>query len=206
MTADNIIKKFELYVDDATELSSDQELELLNKIYRQVWADRPWEFAKKGYSGVINGNNIALPTDFAYIYENGNYTNNQERGLVNNSAQKLVYVNDSPKILVNWSDRNQYDGRDGYCWIDYANDKLYFSITQSGTVTYDYIFFPEDLKIDDEPLFPAMFHDILYHGMASEDYVIQQFDKAKSYATENQSKYNDWLERMAMWNSNLLNN
>ena len=206
MTADNIIKKFELYVDDATELLSDQELDLLNKIYRQVWTDRPWEFAKAGFSGTINGTNIDLPDDFAYIYENANYTNNQSRGLVNNSAQKIVYVNDSPKILVNWSDRKQYTGRDGYCWVDIPNGKLYFGVSVNGNVTYDYIFFPEELDLNDEPLFPAMFHDVLYHGMASEDYIIQQFDKAKSYATENQSKYDSWLEKMAMWNQNLLNN
>jgi hypothetical protein len=40
--------------------------------------------------------------------------------------------------------------------------------------------------------------------MAVDDYAIQQFDKAKSYAGENQMKADDWLERMQIWNANLV--
>ena len=72
--AQTIIKRFELYVDDGTELSTSEELDLLNKIYREVWTDRPWESSKKPFSGVINGTTINLPDDFAYICENARYT------------------------------------------------------------------------------------------------------------------------------------
>lgn len=191
-TARDIIKKFEAYVDDTTELSTASELDLLNKIYRQVWTDRPWEFAKKEFSGLISGTEIDLPSDFSYIYSKDPQNNDE-----------LVYVDDKPVMLVGWSDRKQYEGKIGYCWVDIPNNKLCFSTPQNGTVKYDYIFFPPDLGLDDTPLFPAAFHDVLYHGMASEDYIIQQFDKAKSYSAENMALYNQWLTKMALWNANL---
>jgi hypothetical protein len=39
--------------------------------------------------------------------------------------------------------------------------------------------------------------------MATEDYIIQQSDKAKSYAPENQSQADKWLSKMRYWNANL---
>ena len=206
MDAQKIITRFELYVDDGTELSTSEELDLLNKIYREVWTDRPWEFSKKPFSGTINGTTITLPTDFAYICENARYTDMAQNNYVRNSVPKIVWVGDKYYRLINWSDRKQYENQDGVCWIDLVNNKLTFPISVSGTVEYDYVFFPDDLAIDDEPLFPAMFHDVIYHGMASDDYMIQQFDKAKSYAAENRNKYNEWLDKMAMWNMNLICN
>lgn len=47
MLASEIIAKFELYVDDSTELSTQEELDLLNKVYQKVADDRPWEILKK---------------------------------------------------------------------------------------------------------------------------------------------------------------
>ena len=204
--AQKIITRFELYVDDGTELSTSEELDLLNKIYREVWTDRPWEFSKKGFSGAINGTTISLPTDFAYVCENARYTDMSRSNYIRKSTPKVIWVGDRYYQLINWSDRKQYEEQDGVCWIDLVNNNLTFPVSVSGTVEYDYVFFPADLAIDDEPLFPAMFHDVLYHGMASDDYMIQQFDKAKSYAAENRNKYNDWLEKMAMWNMNLICN
>lgn len=204
--AQKIITRFELYVDDGTELSTSEELDLLNKIYREVWTDRPWEFSKKPFSGAINGTTISLPTDFAYVCENARYTDMSRSNYIRKSTPKVIWVGDRYYQLINWSDRKQYESQDGVCWIDLVNNNLTFPVSVSGTVEYDYVFFPADLAIDDEPLFPAMFHDVLYHGMASDDYMIQQFDKAKSYAAENRNKYNDWLEKMAMWNMNLICN
>jgi hypothetical protein len=42
--------------------------------------------------------------------------------------------------------------------------------------------------------------------MASEDYIIQQFDKARSYSAENKERFNNYLANMAYWNAQLLNN
>ena len=92
MDAQKIITRFQLYVDDGTELSTSEELDLLNKIYREVWTDRPWEFSKKSFSGVINGTTISLPTDFAYACENARYTDIDQNNYVRNSVPKIVWV------------------------------------------------------------------------------------------------------------------
>lgn len=192
MVAQDIIKKFELYVDDATELSSQDELDLLNKKYQEVCSDRPWEFLKKGYSNSINGTSIALPDDFQYILDT------QVHGIVG----RYVFVDEKYYQLVNFQDRSSYKNS-GYCWVNLADETLEFSSSVSGTLTYDYVSFPEDLDATDEPIFPARYHHILYHLMASDDYAIQQFDKAKSYARENEQKAEKLLEQMAIWNASL---
>lgn len=189
-----IIKKFETYVDDGTELSATDELDLLNKVYNKVWMDRPWEFAKKGYSVSINGVSIALPTDFSSIIETE----------LNGEMKKVVYVGANYYRVVPFSERKNYQNRSGYCWLNMASSLLEFSESVSGTLTFDYIFVPADLTLTTGPAFPERFSHILYHLMAVDDYAIQQFDKARSYANENQAKADDWLERMQIWNALLL--
>jgi hypothetical protein len=185
MNGAEIIKKFETQVDDITELSASDELDLLNKVYNDVWTDRPWEFSRKQFSGAISGTSIALPADFGYIY----------------GDEKVVYVNGNKYTVINSYYRNDYYGN--YCWVDVVNSLLVFSTPVSGTVTYDYIFFPADITLATSPVFPESFHHILYHLMATEDYIIQQSDKAKSYAPENQSQADKWLSKMRYWNANL---
>ena len=206
MTGQEIINKFSLWVDDGTELSATDELELLNDVYKEVWTERPWEFAKKSYSGSISGTTVALPSDLAYITENARYTDNQANNYIDNQAPRLVWIGDNYYRLINWSDRKQYEGKEGYCYIDIVNDNLVFTTSVSGTVEYDYVFFPEDLTTSTSPVFPSAYHKVLVHLMASSDYAIQQFNKAKSYASENQVKANEILEKMRIWNANLFVN
>lgn len=206
MIASEIIAKFETQVDDGTELSVSQELDLLNKKYTELFIDRPWEFSKKAFSGNINGTSIALPTDFAYVSENASFTDVSYNNLNGNQSPKIVWVGTTYYILVNYSDRRQYNGRSGYCWVNMGNSTLEFSTAVSGAIDYDYVFFPEALAIDDSPIFPASFHYVLVHMMATEDYIIQQFDKAKSYAAENKAMADNWKSQMALWNANLICN
>jgi hypothetical protein len=194
MTSEKIIEKFELYVDDATELSSTDELELLNKKYQEVCSERPWEFLKKAFSGFINGTSINLPTDFQYILDTE----------VNALQGKFVFVNERYFKVLNFSERRDYENKGGYCWLNMSNNTLEFSESVSGTLKFDYIYTPEDLDLDDEPIFPPRFHDVLAHLMASDDYMIQQFDKAKSYAGENEMKAEKILDQMRYWNSQLI--
>lgn len=192
MNGQQIIDKFETYVDDGTELSASDELDLLNKVYFDVFTDRPWEFAKKAYSVAISGTSKALPTDFAYICS------------VNENQEKIVKVGDTEYRVINFSERNEYTGSGSYCYVDIVNSLLVFTTSVSGTLTFDYVFFPALLTTSTSPVFPSVYHPVLYHLMAADDYMIQQFDKAKSYAPENQQKANYWLEKMQLWNAKLL--
>lgn len=193
-----IITSFEVYVDDATELSSAEELTLANKIYRKVLNNRPWAFLKKSFSGTTTANvdYVALPSDFKYIISNYNYTDNSIETYVP-SAPTVVFVGAKydPYRVVNWSDRRQYRNQSNICYIDPVTNRLYFTRTptESEAIEFDYVYKPDDLTLATRPVWDSDFDDIIMHGMASEDYIIQQFDKAKSYAQENQLKYNNYL-------------
>lgn len=205
MIASEIIAKFELYIDDSTELSSAEELDLLNKIYYKVASERPWEVLKKVASGTMTSTTtIALPSDFEFVVENYNYTDNsvsQEIGAKN----AMVFINDSPVQLINWSDRRQYEDSNSVCYVDLASAVIRFPSAQPSGATYsfDYKATPTALTLATSPVFPARFHSILFHGMCVEDMAIQLFDKARSNADFNQAQYNSYMKDLAYWNASL---
>ncbi len=197
-TTQEIITAFELYVDDATELSSAEELTLANKIYRKVLNDRPWSFLKKSFTGTTSTTvpYVELPSDFKYILANYSYTDNTiDNAPVSAPVVVFVGTNYSPYRVVNWSDRRQYRNQNNICYIDPVSSRLYFTIqpTSAQPIEFDYVYKPVDLTLATRPVWDSDFDDIITHGMASEDYIIQQFDKAKSYAQENQAKYAKYL-------------
>lgn len=204
MLASEVISKFGLYVDDMTELSTQEELDLLLKIVSQIYNDRPWEFLKKEWSTTTNGTAyIALPTDFKFLLENTDNTD---------SWGKSVFINGENYPLINWAERRQYAGKTGYCYIDFKNSRLYFTDTTPPTsglsLSADYLISaPTAILVTTnlDTIFPHDFQDMLYHGMAIDDMIIQLFDKARSYASENKAKYDGYLKSMAYWNSNLIN-
>lgn len=203
MTASELIAKFELYVDDSTELSSDEELDLLNKVYYRACSDRPWAFLSKEASGTMaSTTTITLPSDFEFFIENYNYTDNsysRELG----AKPVVVFVNDNPLQVINWNDRKQYTNSNNVCYLDLANSVVKFPVAQTASATYsfDYKATPTALTLGASPVFPARFHDMLFHGMCVEDMSIQLFDKARSYAAENQAQYNKYMTDMAYWDS-----
>jgi len=210
MTSAEINYKFELYVDDSTELSAAEELDLLNKVYQKVCSDRPFEFLKKAATGTLSTTvpYVALPTDFGYFSENNTYTDNTV-AINNNASPKVVFVikNNSyePYQLINFSDRRQYTDADGYAYLDIANSRLYFTKQPTSAYSYefDYVAFPATLTLADTPSIPARFHDVLVHLMAVDHAIIQQFPKAQSYAAENQAKANSILADMQYYNAQL---
>lgn len=208
MTCAEIIAKFELYVDDTTELSTAEELALLNKIYQRVCDDRPWEFLKKEASGTMaTTTTITVPSDFGYFVENLNYTDNAQNTQYNFRPVGILINGTKWLQVINWSDRRQYANKDGYAYYDARLGTLTTTYAQPSGATYsfDYKAVPATLIISDTPVFPARYHDILVHGMAVDDMIIQLFNKARSYAGENQSMYQGYLSQMALWNANLQN-
>lgn len=205
MTKSQTISAFELYMDDTSELSSDEVSTLYDKVYAKVWNDRPWEFAKVEYSGTtsVTVPYIALPTNFAYLVSNANKTENTYE-----SSRPVVFVGTAyePYEVVSWSDRRQYKDKDGYCYIDVVNSRLYFTKQPDSAkaVEYDYCCGPIALALTDSPAWPTRFHDIIYHGMCIDSFIIQQSDKAKSYANEHRAAYDSYLSDMAYRNSQLI--
>lgn len=213
MTGATLITTFELQVNDITELSSSEELAVLNRVYRKVLDHRPWEFLKKSASGTMSsdatGYYITPPADFAYIFSNGNCTANNLPDIVGTSEPKVIFVGTTyqPYYIVNFSDRRQVRNKVGYCWFDAVNNKIRFEGTPvSTTYEFDYIYVPDDLTTGTSPVFPARFHEVIVFGMAVENEIMQISDKAKSYAPENQIKYLSLLADLASYNASLIVN
>lgn len=211
-TAATLITDFELQVNDITELSSVEELALLNRIYLRICRERPWEFLKKTATGTLltdsTGSYITIPSDFAYFVENYNYTNNSLGNDID-AAPKVIFMGDNydPYQIVNFSDRRQYRNRTGFAYLDLAAGKIRFTGTPTSTTyEFDYIKIPPALSASDSPIFPSQFHEAIPYAMASENDILQISPKAKSYAVENQAKYLNVMTDMQYWNANLLNN
>ena len=144
MTGQQLIDKFELQVDDSTELSSVEELDLLNKVYQKVCSDLPWEFLKKEFSSVTDGStSLALPSDFSYFIE------------FDDEMKKIVWVGGTQYYVVKFSDRRQYTDQTNICYVDVNSNKLYFPVAPtSGLAVYaDYISIPADLTLVTSPIF-----------------------------------------------------
>lgn len=208
-----IITDFELQVSDVTELSSTEELALLNRIYQKICSDRPWEFLKTAASGTMSGSGvdgyyITIPSDFGFFYENNLMTDNSSR-VGNNAAPKVIFVGPTldPYQIINYGDRRQYLGKTGYCYVDLANSKIYFTGTPTST-TYamDYIKIPPLLATSDYPIFNGKFHDIITFAMATDNEILQLSPKATSYAPENQAKYQSYLLDMQYHYAQFVNN
>ncbi|MFA6095643.1 MAG: hypothetical protein WC767_02260 [Candidatus Paceibacterota bacterium] len=206
MTKAEIITKFHLYMDDTSELSSAEEEALFDKIYSKVMTDRPWEISKREATGTLSITvpYVSLPTRFAYLTANANYTEDNAYA----AAGPVVFVGTgrTPYKIVSWSDRGQYVNLTGYAYIDIVNSRLVFCKQPAAADTYsfDYVAFPTALTTAESPVFPSDYHHIIFHGMCVDDFIIQQSDKAKSYAAENNAMYKSYLEDLAMWNSRLV--
>lgn len=205
MTGADIITDFELQVSDLTELSSVEELRILNRVYQKLMADRPWEILKKTHTATQSTTvpYVALPSNFAYLVPNNNHT---DRSYFAGRPVVFVGANYEPYEVVSWSDRRAVRTDSNKCYVDVVNSRLYFTVqpTSAQSIEFDYMSVPDDLTTGTSPVFPARFHPILVHLMATQDFILQLSDKAKSYAGENMALASSYLDDMAYWNSNLV--
>lgn len=198
-TVSDIIRDFELFMDDTTELSETEEIRLVEKHSVRIAELLPWELLKKSYSGTVSATTDSLPTRFSYVLENDNYSNTNEYG---EGPKVYIGSNYSPWNVVSWSDRRNYRNRKGYVWVDHANSVMEFSENPADTVEYDYIEYPATLTATTDTIWiPDRFAPILYHSMCADDFVIQQSEKARSYRDENLAAYNMYLEDFKVWNA-----
>lgn len=192
LTGKEIINLFNLLVDDTSELSEAEELALMNRVYKKI-VFRPYEFMKKEVNGVVDGCYIYVPNDFGFIPDSAD------------SRQKVFYVNNNPVSLINYSDRRQFENLDGYAYQQLSHNRLVLTKQPSSNFSYsiDYIFIPDDITLETTPVFPV-FNEVISYGMAVDSYIIQQFDKARSYAAENNAKMKELIENLDYYNSNLI--
>lgn len=205
LTATQIIANFEEYTDDTSDLSQAQELALANKIYRKILTNRTWIFLIKPYAGTaaIDANGryyVMLPSDFSYIPVTSGYTDTGEYGL---DKTLLVGPNFQPYKMVNYTDRNRYHNVAGFCYLDMPNNRIVFTDTTLPytDVYFDYVYTPDDMGLNDSPVFPSDFHQMIQHGMAVDGYIIQIFEKDRAYTNEHMAIFQDYFDDMDVWNA-----
>ena len=204
LTKAQIITKAQLYLDDMSELSTAEFGDLFNKMYNKINVSRPWEGTKREHSTTTDSNDyITLPSGFLHLTENHNHTDSSYA-----AEFPVVFLDTTytPIKVVSWSDRRQYRNSGSHAYIDIVNSRLYFTKSPGSgkSVEFDYFAQMPTLALNEYPWFPAEFHDCIYHYMVSDDYMIQQSDKAKSYAAENRAAGDQIMEQMVMWNARLV--
>lgn len=205
MTKGAIITKAQLYLDDSSELSSQESSDLFDKFYRMFNSSHTWEGTKAEGTGTTSTSvpYIDLAEGFLYLTANYNHTDQSyeaERPVV------FVGTNYSPYEVVSWSDRRQYRNQSNKVCIDFPNNRLLFTKqpVAAETVEYDYHKQQTALTTDDTPWMPEEFQDWIYHRMVSDDYMIQQSPKGKSYAAENRAAAEEIMNNAKYWNSQLV--
>ncbi len=190
MTGDEIIAKFNLQVDDASELSDTEELDLLNDVYGDICDDRDWEWLKKTYTGPY----ISLPADFKKL-------------VPNKDGKSVIFVGTDYQeyLAIPFSSRRNFRNQDGFCYIDIPNQRLYFTLqpTSAKSIEYDYIKIQDDITANTSPIFRSGFHPIISFGMAASFPQIEQANKLTSYENQNQIDFNSILHDMAIEDANI---
>lgn len=196
MTTEEIIDHFHTLTDDDTTLSSDEELVLAEKVYRKILRRANWEFLRTPFSDTtsISVPYIALPADF--------------RSVIPVDYRNIIYYGDSNseyRIIQNQR-RLDYDGNEGYVYLDMKNKRLYFTKqpTEAKTIQFDYIYRPDALTLESEPVFDEDYHYAISHGMVSDYYIADQTPKGRTYYAENEGKYDEYIQGMLMDNALLI--
>lgn len=205
MTKAQIITRAQLYLDDTSELSTQEFSDLFDVKYAEINSRKPWEYTKKEATGTTSTTvpYIALPSDFGYLTANYNTDD-----VSTEAGKPVIFVGSTytPYRVVSWSDRRSYRDQDTICFLDVFNLRLYFAKqpTEAKAVEYDYHAHLAALTGGQSPAFPTPFHPILFHEMVVDDFIIQQSDKAKSYAGENAAMAKKYYDNMCLWNANLV--
>lgn len=205
MTKTEIITKAQLYLDDTSELSDAEFSDLFDKFYRLFNSSHTWEGTKKEGTATTSTSDpsVTLASDFLYLTANYNHTDSSYEA---NRPVVFRGSNYSPYEVVSWSDRRRYRNTEGFAYIDFPNSRLVFTKqpTKAEAVEYDYHAQQTALADDESPWFPEEYQDWLYHRMVSDDYMIQQSPKAKSYAAENRAAAEEIMNNAKYWNAQLV--
>lgn len=207
MTKGETIVKAQLYLDDSSELSTAESSDLYDKFYRMFNSSHTWEGTKAEFSGTTSTSvpYITLPSDFLYLVANHNYTDQSYE-----AGRPVIFLgaNYDPIKVVSRDDRRQYRNNPNYAWIDFANSRLEFAKqpVSAQAVEFDYHAAQPTLALTESPWFPEDYNgsDWIYHRMVSDNYIIQQSPKGKSYANENRAAAEEIMKNAKWLNSQLV--
>lgn len=145
MTGEAIYKIFQDELDGEEFESNEQALRAMNVAYREILAEREWEFLKKTSTLAAGVNSLTGITDF--------------KKLLIVWATKGQTNDEIELVKGNWSERFDYDIELDYVY-DQANRSLSFRYPEQWAAyqrIVDYIFKPDDLTMETEPVFDDEF-------------------------------------------------
>lgn len=203
MQPDDILKQFEVYVDDLTELSTDEEYALLTKVLNSIFNDRSWEFLRKTASVTTTTTKTApLPVDFVSVM------NNYSENPYNNIPEiPVAFVNGIPFKFVPRGMAYNFVGGN-YVTVDLVNKKVEFmkDVGTGVVVTFDYKYQPDPITSNASPIaLPDLAHRYLGQVMAIDDDIIQKTEKARSNLQANSVARAQMLRDLAHYNARFIN-
>lgn len=197
LTGQQIIERFELYTDDTTDLSSDEEITLANDKLRLVYMEQPWEFLRRKKTGVVESDGkITVPTDFDELMEN--YS---EDPTISEPLLKVIFIGSqkSPYFFVPMGQRNA-NQFSNVCWIDPTDGKINFAQSPGTGALYefDYKTSPDDITKSTSPKLPAEYHPMIVFGMLIDEEIIKKSEKARSNMQDNAVQYQRYLKNLKL--------
>ena len=197
LTGQQIIERFELYTDDTTDLSSDEEITLANDKLRLVYMEQPWEFLRRKKTGVVESDGkITVPTDFDELMEN--YS---EDPTISEPLLKVIFIGGqkSPYFFVPMGQRNA-NQFSNVCWIDPTDGKINFAQSPGAGASYefDYKTSPDDITKSTSPKLPAEYHPMIVFGMLIDEEIIKKSEKARSNMQDNAVQYQRYLKNLKL--------
>ena len=197
LTGQQIIERFELYTDDTTDLSSDEELTLANDKLRLVYMEQPWEFLRRKKTGSVESDGkITVPTDFDELMEN--YS---EDPTISEPLLKVIFIRSqrSPYFFVPMGQRNA-NQFSNVCWIDPSDGKINFAQSPGTGASYefDYKTSPDDIAVGTSPKLPPEYHPMIVFLMLIDEEIIKKSEKARSSMQENAVQYQKYLKNLKL--------
>ena len=195
LTGQQIIDRFELYTDDTTDLSSDEEIILANDKLRLVYMEQPWEFLRRKKTGVVESDGkITPPSDFDELMENFS-----EDPTVGEPITKVVYIGHSPFLVVPMGQRNA-NNYSNVCWIDPTDGKINFAQNPGSGAAYEYDYktSPDDIAVGTSPKLPAEYHPMIIFSMLIDEEIIKKSEKARSNMQDNAVQYQRYLKNLKL--------
>jgi len=195
LTGQQIIERFELYTDDTTDLSSDEELILANDKLRLIYMEQPWEFLRRKKTGVVESDGkITVPADFDELMEN--YSEDQNEPIL-----KVIFIGSqrSSYYFVPMGQRNANQFCN-VCWIDPSNGKINFAQSPGTGASYefDYKTSPDDITVGTSPKLPPEYHPMIVFSMLIDEEIIKKSEKARSNMQDNAVQYQRYLKNMKL--------
>lgn len=204
MTGADIIKYFELWTDDQTELSTDEELFLANQKAKEIYNSNVWEFLRKSATGSFAGGEINLATvapDFKHLMQN--YS---EDTSYPTPTETVVFVGGAPYRVIPMAMRTQMQGQN-VCYVDLVANKIKFTQTTiGGNFEFDYQYQPAAFTAVTSPAFPpnAETGMIVVYAMLIDDDIIQKTEKGRTNIKENAAQYNRLMSDLKSYNAKFM--